>query len=312
MIRRSHVGERSCSGKVFFRRAARTRRETALKMPVEFPLNRAHQCVVIIVMSKNTLILMVALCAGVAGLIGFSKSRSGNTALSPDNTPVVAPNTSPGTSSDGTVPGQPGIVTGGNPTAPIPSQGGTVPTATIGQNPHPITANTKPGLDPKMAAGTPGQTLIPPPPKEKPDDKDDVPVAKPLPVLESNYAATTNRDTRLDIMMDIAETPGAETVRTLARLLETETDTDLKVDLIDSLLGIEGHTEEKLAMLTQGARSGLPKEVRLSAVDGLIELNDPRTVAVFNGMLNDPDEEIREAAKDALEMIQAAPPVQLK
>ena len=98
----------------------------------------------------------------------------------------------------------------------------------------------------------------------------------------------------------------------LRMLLEAETDTDLKVDLIDSLLGIEGHTEEKLAMLTQGARSGLPKEVRLSAVDGLIELNDPRTVAVFNGMLNDPDEEIREAAKDALEMLQAQPPVQLK
>ena len=282
-----------------------------LKIPVEFPLNRAHQCVVIIAMSKNTLILMVVLCAGVAGLIGFSKSRSGNTALLPgstDSTPAVAPNTTP----EGTAPGQPSIVTGGNSTAPAPSQGSAVPSATIGQNPQPNTANAKPGLGPKMAAGTPGQTLIPPPPKEKPEDKDDVPVVKPLPVLESNYAATTNRDTRLDIMMDIAETPGAETVRTLARLLEAETDTDLKVDLIDSLLGIEGHTDEKLAMLTQGARSGLPKEVRLSAVDGLIELNDPRTVAVFNGMLNDPDEEIREAAKDALEMIQAAPPVQLK
>ena len=270
-------------------------------------------------MSRNTLILMVVLCAGVAGLLALSKSRSGGSTPLPNDTVIDASATTPDTSPNGTPSVQPDVVGGGHATTPAPSQGGTAPNSTTGRPSNPVGANVKPGTGPKPLAGTPGQlgagnTLIPPPPVEKPErpDKDEVPVAKPLPVLETDYAATTNRDTRLDIMMDIAETPGAETVRTLARLLEAETDPDLKVDLIDSLLGIEGHTEEKLAMLTQGARPGLPKEVRLSAVDGLIELNDPRTVAVFNGMLNDPDEEIREAAKDALEMLQAQPPVQLK
>ena len=263
-------------------------------------------------MSRNTLILMVALCAGVAGLIALSKSRSNGPKPLPNDTVIVDPAAPAGTVPNGTVPNHPGVVVGGNPPPPAPNADGTAPLATIGRP----NANVKPGPGTKLPPGMLGQPgavnpLIPSTTTQKPD-KDEVPVVKPLPALESDYAATTNRDSRLDIMMDIAETPGAETVRTLARLLETETDPDLKVDLIDSLLGIEGHTDEKLAMLTQGARPGLPKEVRLSAVDGLIELNDPRTVAVFNGMLNDPDEEIREAAKDALEMLQAQPPVQLK
>jgi hypothetical protein len=136
--------------------------------------------------------------------------------------------------------------------------------------------------------------------------------AKPLPVMEKEYVATTNRDTRLDIMMDIAEWPGADGVRALARLFEVETDPDLKVDLLDSLLGIEGQVEEKLKMLTLGTQKGLPTDVRQSAIDGLIDLDDQRVIPVLNGLLNDPDEEIREGAKDALEMLQSKPAVKLK
>lgn len=135
---------------------------------------------------------------------------------------------------------------------------------------------------------------------------------KPLPVLEKDYATATNRDVRLDIMMDIAEMPGPESVKALTRLFEAETDTDLKVDLLDSLLGIEGFKEEKLVMLRMGAQQGLATEIRQSAIDGLIDLDDQRVIPVLNGMFTDPDEEIREGAKDALEMIQSLPAVQTK
>ena len=62
-------------------------------------------------------------------------------------------------------------------------------------------------------------------------------------------------------------------------------------------------------MLKLGVRPGLPIEVRQSAIDGLIDLDDPRVIAVFNGLLNDPEEDVREAAKDALEMLQPETPV---
>ena len=138
----------------------------------------------------------------------------------------------------------------------------------------------------------------------------DDPPMKPLPELERDYASTTNRDTRLDVMMDIAEAGTAESVKSLTRLFDLETDPDLKVDLLDSLLGIEGFKDEKLIMLTLGVRQGLPSDVRQSAIDGLIDLEDTRSIALLNGLVNDPDPEIRQSAQDAIEILQT-PPAQI-
>ncbi len=139
-------------------------------------------------------------------------------------------------------------------------------------------------------------------------DPDPDAAPKPLPVLEKSYLATTNQEERLDILMDIADTPSAEAIKTLTRLFGAETDPELRIDLLDSLLAFDGFKEEKLEMLKLGLQPSLPMEVRQSAIDGLIDLDDPRVIAVFNGLLNDPVEEVREAAKDALEMLQPETP----
>jgi hypothetical protein len=127
---------------------------------------------------------------------------------------------------------------------------------------------------------------------------------KTLPEMEKAYLSTTNRDSRLDLMMDISEAPTADAVKTLTRLFEAESDPDMKVDLIDSLLGIDGFKDEKLIMLTLAIRQGLPNDVRESAIDGLIDLEDQRGVALLNGLLNDPDPQIRQSAQDAIELLQ--------
>jgi hypothetical protein len=244
-------------------------------------------------MSRNLVILLVVMSAAVAGMIVFSKMRprsdqqaavSVPTDTTPAPTPAVTQNPPPV---------QPPVVR--TPVAvptnvQIPVVKPLVPqiqTGAVARNPTipvPVITNDTPGL----------------------------PEAKTLPVLEKEYVATTNRDTRLDLMMDIADAPGPDAVRALTRLFQAETDPDLKVDLLDSLLGIEGQVEEKLKMLTLGAEKGLPTDVRQSAIDGLIDLDDPRVIPVLNGLLNDPDEEVREGAKDALEMLQSKPAVKLK
>lgn len=238
-------------------------------------------------MSRNLVILLVVLSAGVAGLIVFSKLRSERDARlaanqQSESTAPTETHPTPAGDNPGRAPltltNRP-IVTGR--VATIPQQAGT--TSVIEMTPAIPTAITN------------DLTLE----------------IRPLPVLEKEYTATTNRDTRLDIMMDIAETPGVEAIKALTRLFEAETDPDLKVDLLDSLLGIEGFKDEKLIMLTMGARQGLPSEVRQSAIDGLIDLDDQRVIAVLNGLLNDPDAEIRESAKDAIEMLQSEPAVKL-
>ena len=239
-------------------------------------------------MSRNLVILLVVLSAGVAGLIMFSKMRSERDARLAANQP------SESTAPTGTQPAPSGDNTG---KAPVPFTNKPFSTGRV------ATAPQQPGTTPGVQVAP---LILSTPTNDLAFE------VKPLPVLEKDYTATTNRDTRLDIMMDIAETPGAEAVKALTRLFEAETDPDLKVDLLDSLLGIEGFKDEKLIMLTMGARQGLPSEVRQSAIDGLIDLDDQRVIAVLNGLLNDPDAEIRESAKDAIEMLQSEPAVKFK
>jgi hypothetical protein len=240
-------------------------------------------------MSRNLVILLVVLSAGIAGLITFSKLRSNDdAALAPaGNTPSVT---------------EPPSMTAAPPSlarnAKEPPTGSTNVAL-------PVPAGNHQGRTTTAARSTFPSPLINAVITNAAGDATFE--TKPLPVLEKDYLATTNRDARLDIMMDIAENSSAETVKTLTRLFEGESDPDLKIDLLDSLLGIEGFADEKLIMLTMGSRQGLPSEVRQSAIDGLIDLDDRRVIPVLNGLLNDPDEEIRQGAQDALEMLQAQP-----
>ena len=250
-------------------------------------------------MSRNTVIVLLVLCVGVAALIALSKKRPGS-----GSTQIVQNTEAPSSTSPANTSGAPtGNPPQGNDTATPTTTGGqpvTLPPGGVGR-----TTTAIPGTraNPNGQPVGPGGVTAPPLINRAPTN--DLPEVKPLPVLEKDYASATNRDSRLDIMMDIAETPGAEAVRALTRLFEIETDGDLKVDLLDSLLGIDGFKEEKLIMLTMGARQGLPQEVRQSAIDGLIDLDDSRVIPVLNGLLNDSDPEIREGAQDALEMLQS-------
>lgn len=250
-------------------------------------------------MSRNTVIVLLVLCVGVAALIVLSKKRpeSGSTQVAQN---TEAPSSPPSANTSGAQAGTP--PQGAETAAPTTTgaQPVTLPPGGVGR-----TTTAMPGTraNPNSQPVGPGGVTAPPINRALTND---LPEVKPLPVLEKDYASATNRDARLDIMMDIAETPGAEAVRALTRLFEIETDGDLKVDLLDSLLGIDGFKEEKLIMLTMGARQGLPQEVRQSAIDGLIDLDDSRVIPVLNGLLNDSDPEIREGAQDALEMLQSA------
>lgn len=233
-------------------------------------------------MSRTNIVLIVVLSAALAGLLVFSNLRSKVHAPPPTASAQPASNPQPSATP---APVKPVVL----PRAPV------IATA-------PVTTPPRQALPSTNRGSTVGQRRL----VTDAEDVDDVPL-KPLPVLERDYATTTNRDTRLDIMMDIAETPGPESVRTLTRLFDIESDPELKVDLLDSLLGIEGFKDEKLVMLTLGIRPGLPSDVRQSAIDGLIDLEDTRVISLLNSLLNDPDAEIRESAQDALEIVQTPP-----
>lgn len=228
-------------------------------------------------MSRGLIILIVLLCGVLAALLFLPKLKSGSSSVQP--APVagdVAPlpeSRPPATAHADANPGVPGMASAGTTGVQRPVASPVRVTTVV---------TNDPSLTNLFAEGA----------------------TKPLPVLEKEYLTATNRDARLDLMMDITDVPSAEAVKSLTRLFEQETDADLKVDLIDSLLGIDGYKDEKLAMLTLGVKTGLPKEVRETAIDGLIDLEDSRAMPLLNGLLNDPDPEIRESAQDAIELMQ--------
>lgn len=246
--------------------------------------------------------MMAVLGAGIAALIVLPKLRSNNNGSAAQTEPAQPAAASPNS---------PAIIEAVVPPVPPPS---TTPSHTVTAQPvaTPVLRTPSVGTpaNPAMqqvtrTAQLPGRGSITgadlePDPEAAP---------KPLPVLEKNYLATTNQEERLDILMDIADTPSGDSVKTLTRLFSAEKDPELKIDLLDSLLAIDGFKDEKLEMLKLGVNASLPIEVRQSAIDGLIDLDDPRVIAVFNGLLNDPEEDVREAAKDALEMLQPEMPV---
>lgn len=243
-------------------------------------------------MSRNFVIILVVMCAAVAGLIVFSKMRTPN-----QQTVSTTQDTT-------TAPAQPTPTTPSVTPTPTPGVPRVTPQPTI------VTPNIPNAATQQSRTTVAGHSTTSPlvPTNVVPETDTDT---KPLPVLIQNYATSTNRDDRLDIMMDIADLPGPDSIRALSTLFDAETDNDLKVDLLDSLLGIEGFVDEKLKMLTKGTAKNLSSEVRQSAIDGLIDLDDQRVIPVLNGLLNDPDEEIRESAKDALEMLQSQPAVKI-
>src|SRR4051794_14883448 len=177
-------------------------------------------------MTRGTIIVIAALLAALAALLVLPKVRHGSTAAAPPaSTTAVA----------------------------VATASTSRPPATQPRPQTPVVAPRAPTSSTQAMAAAGAQR---PPQIIRSDDPDPEP-QKPLPTLEKDYFATTNRETRLDLMMDIAENTTPQPVKSLPRLFQSEQDPELKVDLIDSLLGIEGFKDEKLIMLTHGIQQGL-------------------------------------------------------
>ncbi|MBI5385278.1 MAG: HEAT repeat domain-containing protein [Verrucomicrobia bacterium] len=120
--------------------------------------------------------------------------------------------------------------------------------------------------------------------------------------LAQKYAAVTVFDDRFEVALQIAEVGGPEAVKTLETLFRTETDTALREELINALINIGDCKDEKLSLLRLGIAADQPASVREVAIDGLIDQQDERALALLKGLLNDRDEQIRALAQHAVEL----------
>jgi type IV secretory pathway VirB10-like protein len=162
----------------------------------------------------------------------------------------------------------------------------------------PLPAVVKPSPPPEASATSPPVA----------DDDDAAQLAAQVKKLESDYQNTQDFQKRVVILYDLSSTESPETIDVIARLFLNEKDQELKVELINSLMDVEGQHDKKLAILSNAVRSDQPKDVRLEAIDGMADAEDRRAIQILQAFTNDPDEEIRDAVKDTIEQLQAMAP----
>lgn len=176
----------------------------------------------------------------------------------------------------------------------------------------PIKPVTQQQPKPPKIAGQPntGTKLIPPhPPTGSPPVVTDFSTLTPqqqvehLTKLEHSYRATPELTTKIQILYDLSGTGVPAAVDSITRLFQTESDAEMKGQMIDALDDIDGENDRKLTMLTGAIAPNQPQDVRETAINALSDLEDGRAIAILQGLLNDPSEDIREAAQDAIDWL---------
>jgi hypothetical protein len=122
--------------------------------------------------------------------------------------------------------------------------------------------------------------------------------------LQSQYRAAREFDDRFEAAIRLGEVGTAEAVSALEELFRTEPAQELRVELINALIGISGCKEERLRFLKLGVAAGQPSEVREAALDGLVDLEDARALALLKELRDDPDEKVRTLARQSHDLLE--------
>jgi predicted small lipoprotein YifL len=124
-------------------------------------------------------------------------------------------------------------------------------------------------------------------------------------MLETEYINKPDFSERVRIIYKLSDSGTPEALASLGRIFHMEKDPDLKVEVLDSLFDIDGQDQSKAALLAQGAGPDQDRDVRESAIDGLTDIDPRIALPILQAMVNDPDPEIRELVRDAIEQVQA-------
>ena len=128
--------------------------------------------------------------------------------------------------------------------------------------------------------------------------------AKEAGALETYYLAKTEFADKVETLYKISDLATGEALDTLTRLFLQEKDPDMKTQIIDAMADIDGFSEKKLALLTMAIKTNQPQDVRESAINALGDIEDARVIPILESLLNDPDEDIRSEAEDAMKLLQ--------
>jgi hypothetical protein len=139
---------------------------------------------------------------------------------------------------------------------------------------------------------------------EVPQEDSPAALAGQVKQFEADYRNTADFQKRVVIIYNLSSVESPDTIDAIGRLFLNENDKELKIELVNSLLDVEGENDKKLAILGTAIRAEQPKEVRLEGIDGMGDTEDKRAIQVLQTLLTDPDEDVRENAQDTIDQLQ--------
>jgi HEAT repeat protein len=123
--------------------------------------------------------------------------------------------------------------------------------------------------------------------------------------LAAKFRSEQDAGVRAEIVADLWEINTRESVEALRLLFHGERDPDVKADF---LAGVADASEKAIhescyGLLLSAIAPGQPSDIRLLAAQLFTDFEDARVPGLLQQFSQDPDPEVREAVKDAIESL---------
>jgi HEAT repeat protein len=143
-------------------------------------------------------------------------------------------------------------------------------------------------------------TLSTPAPTPKEDEEK--PTVAELAARLQKEAEPEDRSKTVTELWELA-TP--EAIETLRRQFFIERDNDVRADILAGVVEEKKPETQQLrfGILSAALANNQPEEVRMVAISLVTDFDDPRAVALLQNLTQDPSEDIRDAAREAIDAI---------
>lgn len=127
--------------------------------------------------------------------------------------------------------------------------------------------------------------------------------------LVKEFDAESEETRRIELVYSLAANGSAPARRSLEQIYRNQADERLKLEIVQALTFIDSPDfGPSLVLLLDAIQPTQPLELRTAAAEAASELNSPATRPLWQLLLADPEEELREQAKAAIEYLSALEP----
>jgi HEAT repeat protein len=119
--------------------------------------------------------------------------------------------------------------------------------------------------------------------------------------LQQKFLSTSDINERENIVHYLGELHSAEAIDIIYRLFQLERAEEVKLDMLGTVERMEIEDAHKIPIMATALQPDQPQEVRETGIDVLADFTDPGAIQLLQNLMNDPNPDIREAAKEALQ-----------